>query len=259
MILHHCFDGPAGAGAPVIILGSSLGTSLEMWEPQISHLVHEFRVVRYDRRGHGRSPVSATVTSIDELGRDILALLDDLEFEQVSFCGLSLGGLEGMWLAVNAPERIDRLVLCCTAPSFGDPAGWLDRAASVRVQGLASIADPVLDRWFSPSFRAEQPDVVARFRTMFLAASAEGYAACCEAIAGIDLAPRLQEIVAPTLVITGSEDPVVPPAAGDALAAAIAGSIHVVVDKAAHLASVEQPQRVADALLHHLTTSKEAA
>jgi 3-oxoadipate enol-lactonase len=248
--LHHVVDG--SAEAPVLILSSSLGTTHEMWEPQLGTLSESFRVVRYDRRGHGRSPVAAGTTTIDELGSDLVELLDDLGVERVSFCGLSLGGIEGMWLAVNEAKRLERLALCCTAASFTPRQGWVDRAATVRSRGVEAIADAVLERWFRPSFRALQPGIVSRFRAMLVSTPAEGYAACCDALADADLEPRLAEISAPTLVLTGAGDPVVPPSSGDALAAAITGATHTVVEDAAHIANVEQPDAFTAALVRHL-------
>jgi 3-oxoadipate enol-lactonase len=249
--LHHVLDGPAGA--PALVLASSLGTTLAMWEPQISQLAEGFRVVRYDRRGHGRSPVTAGATTIDALGGDLLELLDELGLERVSFCGISLGGVEGMWLAVNAPERVERLALCCTAPSFAPRQGWFDRAAAVRANGVEAIAKAVLARWFRPSFHDTHPDVVAHFRAMLVATPRDGYAACCDALADVDLTPRLGEIGVPTLVVTGSDDPVVTPAEGDALAAAIPAAAHMVVENAAHIANVEQPKAFTEAVLRHLS------
>lgn len=250
MKLHHVVDGPAGA--PALVLSSSLGTTCELWEPQVAPLAERFRVVRYDRRGHGRSPVAAGATTIDDLGGDLVELLDELALERVSFCGLSLGGVVGMWLAVNAPERVERLVLCCTAASFAPRQGWVDRAATVRRDGVAAIADAVLGRWFRPSFQESHPDVVARFRALLVSTPAEGYAACCDALADADLTSRLGEIAAPTLVLTGADDPAVPPATGDALAAAIPDAVHTVVERAAHLANIEQPDAFTAALLRHL-------
>lgn len=250
MKLHHVVDGPAGA--PALVLSNSLGTTRELWEPQVAPLAERFRVVRYDRRGHGRSPVAAGATTIDDLGGDLVELLDELALEQVSFCGLSLGGVVGMWLAVNAPERVERLVLCCTAASFAPRQGWVDRAATVRADGMGAIADAVLGRWFRPSFQDAHPDVVARFRATLVSTPAEGYAACCDALADADLTSRLGEIAAPTLVLTGADDPVAPPATGDALAAAIPGAVHTVVQRAAHIANIEQPDAFTAALLRHL-------
>ena len=257
MTLHYRLDGPESA--PVLVLGSSLGTSLQMWKPQVSQLSGVLRLLRYDRRGHGASRPQNGAATIDDLGADLLSLLDELALEQVSFCGLSLGGVEGMWLAANAPRRIDRLACCCTAPVFEPKEQWLERAGIVRASGLAAIADGVLARWFRPAFQAAHPEIVDRFRSQLLAVDPGSYAACCEALADADLRPLLRHVTAPTLVLTGAEDPVVPPAAGDALAAAIARATHVVVEDAAHIANVEQPERVTAALFAHFTFTEEEA
>jgi len=251
--LHYAVDGPEGA--PALVLSSSLGTTLEMWEPQVAPFAERFRVVRYDRRGHGRSPVAQGPTTIDDLGGDLVELLDVVGLERVSFCGLSLGGVEGMWLAVEAPARVERLALCCTVPSFSSSYG--DRASAVRAGGMEAVADTVLDRWFRLSFRETHPEIVARFRAMLVSTPPEGYAACCEALADVDLTSRLGEIAAPTLVVTGEDDPVVTPAAGDELAAAVPGAVHTVVEGAAHIANVEQPEAFTTALLRHLSEERE--
>lgn len=248
MRLHHRLDG--AEGAPPLLLCNSLGTTLEMWEPQVPALATGFRLVRYDRRGHGRSPAPPGPYSIEDLGRDVLGLLDDLDLERVSFCGLSIGGMVGMWLASEAPHRIDRLVLCCTAPVLPPREQWLERAATVREQGVAAIADAVLARWFT----AAAPEPLARsFRAMLVATPAEGYAACCEALADLDLRGRLGAIAASTLVVSGAEDPVAPPASGESLAAAIPGARHETIAGAAHIANAEQPALFTERMLAHLT------
>jgi 3-oxoadipate enol-lactonase len=247
--LHHRLDGREGD--PVLVLGSSLGTSLEMWEPQVTPLSRAFRVLRYDRRGHGGSAQLEGPATIGDLGADIVSLLDEHALEQVSFCGLSLGGIEGIWLAANAPRRVARLALCCTAASFAPPAPWLERAETVRRVGITAIVDAILGRWLTPGFRAAQPEVVGWVQAMLLATDAEAYARCCEALAVADLGPALRRITAPTLVLTAAEDPVVSPETGEALAAAIAGAGHLVLEDAAHLANVEQPDRFTSALLAH--------
>jgi len=251
MRLHHVVDGPADA--PVVVLSGSLGTSLEMWEPQVGPLSKHLRVVRVDRRGHGRSRVSPDTTTLGDLGRDIVELLDELGLERVSFCGLSLGGLEGMWLAANAPERIDRLALCCTAASFPPREVWLDRVAAIRAGGMEAIADAVVARWFTPDFGAGHVETVARLRAMLVATPAEGYVACCEVLADADFGPSLSEIAAPTLVLTGSEDVVVPPVRGDELAASIPSASHTVLEGASHIANVAESDTFTAALLQHLS------
>jgi 3-oxoadipate enol-lactonase len=255
--LHRVLEGPADA--PALLLSNSLGTTLAMWDAQVPALAERYRIVRYDRRGHGQSPVPPGPYAIDDLGRDVLSLLDELGLERVSFCGISIGGAVGMWLALEAPERLDRLVLCCTRPAFLPPEQWVERAALVREGGVTVVSEAALDRWFTERFRAERPDVVDAFRTMLVRTPAEGYAGCCEALATFDLRSRLAAITAPTLVVTGADDPVVPPGSGAELAAAIPGATHVVIADAAHIANVEQPDAFTAALRAHLDNEKGVA
>jgi 3-oxoadipate enol-lactonase len=257
MTLHHVVDGTPGAS--VVVLGSSLGTTHEMWEPQVAPLSEHFRVVRYDRRGHGRSPVVEGPTTLDDLGGDLLELVDGLGVPRISFCGLSLGGLEGMWLAVNAPDRVERLVLACTASAFRPHETWVERAATVRTEGAGAIVDAALARWFTQAFHDAHPEVVRRFGEMLASTPAEGYAACCDVLADADLTPRLGEIAVATLVVTAAGDPTVPPSVGEALAKATRGAEHVVVEDAAHIANVEQPEAFTTALLRHLVPEEAAA
>lgn len=248
MRLHHRVDGPPDA--PALVLSASLGTTHEAWEPQAAVLAGAFRVVRYDRRGHGGSAVPPGPYSLDDLGRDAIELLDELEIERASWCGLSLGGLVGMWLGAEAPERIDRLVLACTTAAFLPCEQWVERAERVREEGVAAIADGVVARWFT---RDAPSELVDRFREQLAGTPAEGYAACCEALADADLTGRLQAIVAPTLVLTGSDDPVVSAGDGAALAAAIPHARHASIAGAAHIASAEQPGAFTQYVLDHLT------
>jgi 3-oxoadipate enol-lactonase len=195
------------------------------------------------------------------MARGVVELLDRLELERASFCGVSLGGMIGMALALIAPERLDRLVLSCTAAHLGPPDGWHERARIVRAKGTAAIAEAVVGRWFTQRFRDEQRADTARFRTMLESTRPEGYAACCEAIAGFDLRARLGAIRASTLVISGADDAATPPQDGAFLAESIARAEHVVLPAASHLANVEQPEAFNRALLAHLvpSTSEEAA
>ena len=248
--LNHRIDGPAAA--PVVVLSHALGSSLEMWRPQVAALTTRYRVLRCDTRGHGASPAPQGPYAIDDLVADQLAVLDDLEIARASFVGLSLGGAVCMLLAATAPERVDRLVLCSTAEQFGDPAGWLERAATVRSHGTEALADVAMERWFTPEFAAREPDVVERIREIFAATDAEGYAACCEAIAGWDFADRLGEITAPTMVVGGQRDPTVTPERSQALAAAIPGAVLAIIPDAAHLTAVSHPQELTTAVLAHL-------
>ena len=246
--LNYVLEGPEDA--PVLVLSNSLGSTLEMWDDQVPVLRERFRLLRYDQRGHGDSPVPSGPYRIEDLGRDALALLDRLQIESASLCGLSIGGLVGMWLASEAPERIERLVLCCTAARFV-PEMYDARARKVRAEGVGSVADVVLERWFTPEFRAARPETVESAGSMLRGTPSEGYAGCCEALRDADLRSRLGEIRAPTLVIAGAEDP----AATVDQAEEIRDSIpeaRLVVIEAAHLANIERPEAVTREILEHL-------
>jgi 3-oxoadipate enol-lactonase / 4-carboxymuconolactone decarboxylase len=247
--VHHLLQGPEDA--PVLMLSNSLGTTLRMWDKQAPKLLTRFRLLRYDHRGHGGSPVPPGPYKIEDLGRDVLVLLEQLGIERVSFCGLSLGGIVGMWLAGEAPERIDRLVLCCTSVRFA-PDTFGSRARTVREHGVAEIADAVLERWFTPAFRASQRDVVEWAKHMLLDTPAEGYAGCCEAVRDAELSGRLGDIRAPTLVIAGADDPAAPPEQAELICESIPEARLVVLEQAAHLANVEQSKALTQALLDHL-------
>ena len=237
-------------------MGGSLGTSLAMWSPQLP-LADSVRLIRYDHRGHGVSPVPPGPYEIADLGGDVLALLDRLGLERASYCGLSIGGMVAQWLAINAPQRIERLILICTAAHLPPATAWHERAAAVRSAGTAEvIADAVIGRWFTPAFAAENPALVARHRAMIVATAAEGYAGCCEAVAGLDVRAGLSKIVAPTLVIAGAQDPSIPPAHARAIAAAVPGGRFELLDPGAHLTSVERAAEVTNLIAAHLFTNE---
>jgi 3-oxoadipate enol-lactonase len=225
---------------PVLALPSSLGTTAELWEANAGYWSRTFRLVRYTQRGRD---------SVEKLGRDFLQLLDDRRLDRVSLCGLSLGGATAMWVAANARERIDRLVLACTSARFGDPGPWLERAAVVRDQGLEPIADGIVARWFTPAAR---PEVVARFRQMLVDTPRDDYAACCEALARWDFRDRLGGIRTPTLVLAGAEDPSTPLDHAELLAREIPEAKLVVLSAAAHLANVEQAETFSRLVTEHL-------
>lgn len=243
------FDGPEDA--PVLMLSNSLGTNFAMWEPQMAAWTRDFRVLRYDQRGHGVSAAPAGAYSLDRLGRDVVELLDALGLSKVHFCGLSLGGMVGQWLGVQAPERIDRLVLANTSSWMGPPSGWDARIVLVREQGMAPLAEASVERWFTPEFVAAAPDAVASIVSTLEATDPVGYAGCCAAIRDMDMRPLVGLIRRPVLVIGGLCDPSTPPAHSEALAAAILGA-RIEMLKAAHLANTEQPSAFAEAVRTHL-------
>ena len=241
-MLHHQIE---GEGDRVVVLSGSLGSSLAMWDPQMPALADRFRVLRYDHPGHGRSPLSEDRT-VAALAVQLLGLLDDLGFAQVSFCGLSLGGAVGMRLALDAPHRIGRLVLCSRSARFATPEFWDRRVAAVRSGGVEAIADEVLDRWFTPGF----PDV-RRYRDMLVSTPAEGYSRCCEAVRDWDVRGALGAVQAPTMAIAGADDRSTPPDELKAIAAEIPSARLTVLD-GRHLVNVEQADAFNEALLAHL-------
>jgi 3-oxoadipate enol-lactonase len=249
-MLYSEVTGPADA--PVLVMGSSLGTSLNMWDGQLA-LAERLRLVRHDHRGHGRSPVPPGPYEIEDMGRDVLALLDALEIERASYCGLSIGGMVGMWLGANAPERIERLVLICTSAHLPPASGWADRADAVRAAGTTEvIADPVVARWLTPAYAEEHPELVAELRAMLVATDPDGYAESCGAIERMDLRDQLARIAAPTLVISGADDEATPPEHQRLIADAIPGARLETVAPAAHISAVERPAIVNELIAAHL-------
>lgn len=249
--VHHVVTGPEGA--PVVVLSNSLGSTMSMWDAQAEALAEHFRVVRYDTRGHGGSPVPQGPYDIDDLVDDVVALLDRLEVRAASFVGLSLGGMTGMRLAAREPERVDRLVVLCTGAKLEPASAWHDRAATVREHGSEAVADAVVQRWFTAPYLESHPDVRAECEATVAATPAEGYASCCEVIAEMDLRDDLQTISAATLAIAGADDPATPPPHLEAIASAVQDGRLLVVPQSAHLANAEQPATVTPAILDHLT------
>ena len=241
------------AGAPVVVLGNSMGTTREVWEPQVGVLGERFRLLRFEHRGHGGSPAPPGPYTIGELGADVIRLLDDFGVEAASYCGISLGGMIGMWLAAHAPERVGALALCCTSAHLPPADFWAGRAAQARATGMASISEQVVGRWFTPAFHARNPAAVAGFVTTLEGVDPEGYAGCCEAIAAMDLRASLGRISAPVLVIAGAEDPATPPWHGARIASGVGRSRLRVIRGGAHLATVSQPGEVTAVLMEHLT------
>jgi 3-oxoadipate enol-lactonase len=234
------------------VLVGSLGTTVEMWEPQVAGLSDRLRLIPIDLRGHGGSSPPAGPYAIEELAGDVLMTLDRLGLERVSFCGLSLGGMVGIWLAAHAPARIGRLVLICTAAHLPPAVVWEKRAAIVRAAGSPEVlADAVVEAWFTRAWAAAHAEAVAGYRRMVAGTPAEGYAGGCEAIAGVDLRSGLADVEAPTLVIAGTHDRAAPPEHGREIAEGIAGARLEVLD-AAHLASVERAEEVNDLIAAHL-------
>ena len=238
-------------GAPVMILSNSLGTNLHMWDDQMPGWSKHFRVVRYDRRGHGKSGVPKGPYSMEIFGRDVLAIADSLKIKKFNWCGLSMGGMVGQWLGANAPERIEKLILSNTNFNYADKAPWNDRIKLIKEKGLASLVDPNMERWFTKGFRERAPQAIAKIKAEFLATDPIGYVACCEAIRDMDFTASNPTITVPTMVIVGSQDPATPPAAGEAIAKQIKGAKLVALE-AAHIANIEQPKIYAETVINFL-------
>lgn len=243
-------DGPPGA--PVLVLGTSLGTSRTVWDRQVAALGARFRLLRFELPGHGGSAAWPGPYTIAGLGAGVLALLDSAEVECAAYCGISLGGMIGMWLAANAPDRVASLGLVCTSAYLPPADGWRARADQVLATGLTSISAQSASRWFTPGFASREPEVVASFVAELESTDPVGYAGCCLAIADMDLRAGLSSIKAPTLVISGADDPATPPDHGAAIADGISGARQIVVKDAAHLANVSSPAEVTAVLLDHL-------
>ena len=212
--LDHRLRGPEGA--PVLVLSNSLGTTQELWAKQLPALAERFRVLTYDHPGHGVSDLPQERPTVESLTSSLVTLLDELQLERVSLCGVSLGGMVGITLALEEPERVDRLVLACTSAYVGPPEGWTERARMVRTRGMEAVADTVIGRWFTPEFQDEEPQTVARFRAMLAATPPEGYARCCEALGAWDARERVSAIAVPVLVVAGEDDPAISGRAGRA-------------------------------------------
>ena len=244
--LSYGLDGDPGA--PPLMFSNSLGTTHDLWAPQVARLSSAFRVIRYDTRGHGGSDAPKGTYTLEMLGLDALAILDAAGAPRAHVCGLSLGGLTAMWLAVHAPDRVESLILASTAARIRNALFWQERIELVKLSGIRPLAAETMGRWFTEVFRVSHPDIVARYRRMLESCPAEGYAACCAALRDADLRGEIGGIAAPTLVIAGTHDPVTPPGDAHAIRTRIRDARVTELD-AAHLANVEQADKFNDRVL----------
>ena len=228
------------AANPALIFSNSLGTNFKMWQPQIDFFQQDFFVICYDTRGHGASSAPQGPYSIDQLGQDVVNLLDHLNVEKAAFCGISMGGLTGQWLAIHRPERFNQVVVCNTAAKIGQEQAWNDHAALVREQGLQPIASTAASRWFTEPFIQSNATVVNNLQNDLAAGSAEGYASCCEALAKADVREQLKDITVPVLVVAGQQDPVTTVVDGQFMVERIANSQLFEIN-ASHISNVELP------------------
>jgi 3-oxoadipate enol-lactonase len=247
--LEFAWDG--GGDGEVVVLVGALGTTGEVFAGQVGELGRGRRVLRVELPGHGGSAVLRGAGRIEGIGAAVVGVLDRLGLGRVGFAGVSLGGMVGMWLAAHVPGRVSRLAVLCSSAYRPPASAWVERAELVRAEGLAGERERLAGVWFTPAFRAGHPETVRRYLDLLVATPPAGYAACCEAIGGMDLRPALHRIAAPTLVVSGMDDPASPPEHGRAIAAAIPGAQFAALPQAAHLANVEQPVAVARLLANH--------
>jgi 3-oxoadipate enol-lactonase len=229
---------------------------MHMWDKVLPSLEKENRVLRFDMRGHGRSPVVRELFTIEDLGRDVLLLLDEVQVQRASVCGLSLGGVVTLWLGVHAPERVDRLIFANTAARIGNRVMWEQRMEAVRSEGMGSVAAATLGRWFTQAFRSQHPDELETFRAMIAATDPAGYAACCAVLRDADLSCDAKNVAAPSLVITGRHDPATPSEDGRALNATLRNSKYLELD-ASHLSAWERADEFAAAVVQHLAAGEK--
>jgi 3-oxoadipate enol-lactonase len=251
--VHYQLDGPAVA--PVLVLSNSLGATLSMWTPQVAPLSRNFRVLRYDTRGYGLSAAPQGPYTIENLGGDVVELLDALKIERAHFCGISMGGVIGLLLGIHAAGRLDRLVVCNSAARVGTLDAWNSRMAAVRSGGMKVVAPGLMERWFTADFRAKNAAIVESIQQMVLQAPVDGYLACCAAVRDADLRDEVAQVKVPTLVISGASDAVTPPADGKVLAEQIPEAQYLEL-QAAHLSNVEAAEKFNEALLQFLSQSR---
>lgn len=229
------------ASKPALVFSNSLGTKYSMWQPQIEHFQQDYYVICYDTRGHGGSEAPQGPYSLEQLGQDVVNLLDHLNIAKAAFCGISMGGLTGQWLSIHKPERFSQVIVCNTAAKIGQEQAWQDRAVLVREQGLAPIAATAASRWFTDPFIQSNPAVVAELSNDLGAGSPEGYANCCEALAKADVREQLSSIQIPVLIISGQQDPVTTVADGQFMQQRIANSRLFEIN-ASHISNIEHPE-----------------
>lgn len=242
--LHYRIDGASG---PWLTFCNSLGTDLHMWDPQVTYLSRHFRILRYDRRGHGRSTAPPPPYALSDLGGDVIALLDALKIERTHFCGLSIGGLTGQWLGIHAEGRLDRIAICATAARIGTAESWRARIDEVTANGLQGLVAATAERWFTNDFCALRPEIVKPILDSFAATSVDGYTGCCAALAEADLRGQLGRITRPLQAISGSNDPVCTPRDLGAIAEAVQDGRHLSLP-GRHIVNVEAAPRFTTAL-----------
>jgi len=249
--MHYALSGRQDA--PVLMLSNSLGTNFSMWDPQVAELEKHFSVLRYDTRGHGLSAVTPGPYTFDVVGGDAVALLDALKIASGHFCGLSMGGMTGLWLALHAAKRLHKLIVCSASAKFGTAETWDKRISAVRAGGMRAVAQQVVERWYTPEFRAADPETTSAALQVLEGISPEGYTACCAALRDADMREAIRQIRIPTLIISGARDPVSPPADGHYLSSNIPGAQYRELS-GAHLSNVESPAEFTRVVVGFLTS-----
>ncbi|MCU4519760.1 3-oxoadipate enol-lactonase [Acinetobacter schindleri] len=239
------------AAKPALVFSNSLGTNFKMWQPQIDFFAQDHFVICYDTRGHGGSEAPQGPYTIDQLGQDVVNLLDHLNIEKAAFCGISMGGLTGQWLAINRPERFNQVIVCNTAAKIGQEKAWLERATLVREQGLTPIASTAAGRWFTEAFVQSNPDIITKLSNDLGAGSPEGYASCCEALAKADLREQLKQVKIPVFIIAGQQDPVTTMEDGLFIQKQIFNSQLFNIN-ASHISNLEQPEDFNNTIINFL-------
>ena len=247
--LHYRLDGTEGR--PWLTFCNSLGTDLHMWDVQLEALAPHYRILRYDRRGHGYSESPPGPYSVADLGQDVIALWDALQIARSDFCGLSIGGLTGQWLGLNVPQRLRRLVVCATAQKIGSADTWATRIEQVRHDGLPVLIDATLQRWFTPHFALSHAQRLDMIAAAFVSTSPDGYIACCQAVADTDFRGALEALEVPLLAIAGDDDPICPPTDLRDIAYAVPDGQYAQVP-GRHICNLESPAAFNDVLLGFL-------
>ena len=238
-INYQTFGDPS---SPALVFSNSLGTNYGMWQKQFNALKEQFFVICYDTRGHGSSSAPQGPYTLQQLGEDVVRLLDHLHITKAAFCGISMGGLTGQWLAIHAPQRFSHIIVSNTAAKIGQEQAWLDRAKLVREQGLQPIAATAATRWFTDPFIQSQSSTITNLCNDLSAGSAMGYASCCEALAKADVHEQLQDITVPVLIIAGTQDPVTTVADGEFMQQRIPNAQLAEIN-ASHISNIEQPEQ----------------
>ncbi len=247
------YERRGAVNGPVLVLANSLGSNLHMWDKVLPSLERNLQILRYDTRGHGKSGVPPPPYSIEQLGSDLLLLMDHLSIDRAHLCGLSLGGLVSMWLGIYSPERFERLIFANTAARIGTRDGWEQRIAMVQSSGMDGLALQTVERWITPAYREQHPAEMETIRQMLAATNPTGYCGCCAALRDTDLRGEISAIEAPCMVITGTHDPATPPSDGRAIHSALRDSSFVEFDSA-HLSAWEKAEEFAGAVLAFLRT-----